>query len=72
MRSTTGTGSAVTFCYVVTDTMNRVKANCTSPGLAPKIALMDPLLTRTVPADITAATGMDAFLGGRTIWVSHT
>jgi len=59
--TTSGTGSEVTFCYVVTDTENRVKVNCIGPQLAPKVALMDPLLTRTVPAGITAATGMDAF-----------
>ncbi len=59
--TTSGTGSEVTFCYVVTDTKERVKVNCVSPFLAPKVALMDPLLTCSVPAGITAATGMDAF-----------
>jgi len=59
--TTSGTGSEVTFCYVVTDTKNRVKVNCVSTLLAPTVALMDPLLTTTVPPDITAATGMDAF-----------
>jgi alcohol dehydrogenase len=59
--TTSGTGSEVTFCAVVTDTKNRVKVNIVSPYLAPTVALMDPTLTRTVPAGITAATGMDAF-----------
>ena len=59
--TTSGTGSEVTFCYVVTDTGNRVKVNCISRYLAPKVALMDPVLTCSVPPDITAATGMDAF-----------
>lgn len=59
--TTSGTGSEVTACAVVTDAKNRVKVNLVSPYLAPKVALMDPMLTRTVPAGITAATGMDAF-----------
>lgn len=31
-----------------------------SPHLIPKVAVLDPLLTVTMPPDVTAATGMDA------------
>ena len=59
--TTSGTGSEVTFCAVVTDTKKRAKVAPVSTYLAPKVALLDPTLTRTVPPAITAATGMDAF-----------
>lgn len=59
--TTSGTGSEVTFCAVATDTESRVKVNIISPYLAPSVALIDPMLTRTVPPSVTAATGMDAF-----------
>jgi len=58
--TTSGTGSEVAFCYVVTDTEACVKASIVSPYPAPKVALMDPLLTCTVRPHITASTGMDA------------
>lgn len=59
--TTSGTGSEVTFCAVVTDTKKRAKVAPVSTYLAPRVALLDPALTLTVPANITAATGMDAF-----------
>lgn len=59
--TTSGTGSEVTAFAVVTDTKSRVKVNLVSPHLAPRVALLDPMLTRSVPASVTAATGMDAF-----------
>ncbi|MGD9676343.1 MAG: iron-containing alcohol dehydrogenase, partial [Candidatus Bipolaricaulia bacterium] len=59
--TTAGTGSEVTAFAVVTDTPNRVKVNLVSPHLAPKLALLDPMLTVTMPAHVTAATGLDAF-----------
>ncbi len=59
--TTSGTGSEVTACAVVTDTKSRVKINIISPHLAPSVALLDPMLTCSVPPAITAATGMDAF-----------
>jgi alcohol dehydrogenase len=59
--TTSGTGSEVTAFSVILDTKNHVKVNLVSPHLAPRVALMDPMLTRTVPPSVTAATGMDAF-----------
>ncbi|NYT84807.1 iron-containing alcohol dehydrogenase [Pollutimonas harenae] len=58
--TTAGTGSEVTVWSVLSDTENNVKANIGSYLNCPRIALLDPELTTTLPAAITAATGMDA------------
>lgn len=58
--TTAGTGSEVTTFTVITDRARRVKMTIGSPHLVPQIALCDPALTLTMPAAITAATGMDA------------
>lgn len=58
--TTAGTGSEVTFSSVITDTQNKYKMTVKSPYTAPNVALCDPLLTLSVPAGVTAATGVDA------------
>jgi alcohol dehydrogenase len=58
--TTAGTGSEVTFGAVVTDTENHFKFTVKHQHTAPKLALVDPKLTITMPASLTAATGMDA------------
>lgn len=58
--TTAGTGSEVTFGAVITDTKSRFKFTVKSPLLAPKIALLDPELTLSMPPSLTASTGMDA------------
>ena len=58
--TTAGTGSEVTFSSVITDSKAKFKFTVKSPRIAPKIALADPELTLSLPAVLTAATGMDA------------
>jgi len=58
--TTAGTGSEVTFSSVITDTKENFKFTVKSPNIAAKVALVDPELTYTLPASITAATGIDA------------
>jgi len=58
--TTAGTGSELTFSSVITDTKNKYKMTIKNAHTAPKTAVCDPELTLSVPADITAATGMDA------------
>ncbi|HSR13385.1 MAG TPA: iron-containing alcohol dehydrogenase, partial [Thermodesulfobacteriota bacterium] len=60
MPTTAGTGSEVTPFTIITDTARDVKMLIASPHLIPRIALVDPVLTMTMPQGITAATGMDA------------
>jgi alcohol dehydrogenase len=58
--TTAGTGSEVTIFAVLSDLAANVKFTITSLLIAPDVALLDPELTLTLPASITAATGLDA------------
>ncbi len=58
--TTSGTGSELTFSAVITDTVNHYKMTIKSPYTAATTAICDPKLTLTVPAGVTAATGVDA------------
>ncbi len=58
--TTAGTGSEVTFSSVITDTREKYKFSIKDPKIAPKVALVDPEMTLTMPPGLTAATGMDA------------
>lgn len=58
--TTAGTGSEITFFSVITDTRTKLKMNILDPHVAPKIAVLDPELTISVPVHVTASTGMDA------------
>ena len=58
--TTAGTGSEVTVWSVLHDTNTDQKVVIGSPHICPRIALLDPELSRSLPAAITAATGMDA------------
>lgn len=58
--TTAGTGSEVTYVAVITDTRRSFKMSVKDPTMAPRTALVDPQLTRSLPAALTASTGMDA------------
>ncbi|RAS77202.1 iron-containing alcohol dehydrogenase [Priestia endophytica] len=60
--TTSGTGSEVTYNAIFTDVRDKVKKGIVSPYLLPKVAIVDPALTLTVPPSVTAATGMDALV----------
>lgn len=57
--TTAGTGSEATIGAVISDHDNHHKYAITDPCLMPACAVLDPLLTLTVPQSVTAATGMD-------------
>jgi alcohol dehydrogenase len=58
--TTAGTGSEVTFTSVFVRKDLKKKEGMNSPYLYPEIALLDPLLTITLPPSPTATTGIDA------------
>jgi alcohol dehydrogenase len=58
--TTSGTGSEVSLDAVITDEGSHVKVGFNSPALRPQQALVDPLLTVTLPAQATAFSGIDA------------
>ena len=58
--TTAGTGSEITFSSVITDTENGYKMTVKSSFTAAKTAVCDPELTVSMPALLTAATGVDA------------
>ena len=58
--TTAGTGSEVTFSSVITKSSENFKMTMKSIYIGPKIAIVDPELTITLPSSITASTGVDA------------
>ena len=58
--TTSGTGAEVTSFAVITNTKEKYKMIPGSWRSTPRIALVDPLMTISMPQHVTAATGMDA------------
>jgi alcohol dehydrogenase len=58
--TTAGTGSEVTFSSVITDSDEKFKFSIRDTKIAPRVALIDPEMTLTMPPGLTASTGMDA------------
>lgn len=58
--TTAGTGSEVTRNAVITVRSQRVKVSLRSPSMLPRVAVVDPALTLTLPPAVTASSGMDA------------
>ena len=69
-RTTAGTGSEVTEFTIIIDTERDVKMVIASPMIMPKVALVDPLLTLSMPQNITMATGLDALTHAIEAYVS--
>jgi len=58
--TTSGTGSEVSPVAVITLPEKELKVGISNNYIRPDVALVDPLMTVTVPPHITASTGMDA------------
>lgn len=58
--TTAGTGSEATPNAIVTDESQNLKIGIVNPAFIPDAVILDPLFTMSLPASVTAATGMDA------------
>jgi alcohol dehydrogenase len=58
--TTSGTGSEAQSYALIADAKTHMKMACGDPKAACRVALLDPELTLSMPATVTAATGVDA------------
>jgi len=59
--TTAGTGTEVTKNAVIKSNEHSIKVSLRSPFMLPDIAILDPVLTYSMPKEVTASTGLDAF-----------
>jgi alcohol dehydrogenase class IV len=58
--TTAGTGSEVSMAAVIKEPAEKIKLEIVDFPLFPRLAILDPESTRTLPPQVAAATGMDA------------
>ena len=68
--TTAGTGAEVTFTAVFINEKTKSKGGMNGDPLYPDMALLDPALTLTLPPNVTAAPGIDAFTHALEAFVS--
>jgi alcohol dehydrogenase class IV len=68
--TTSGTGSEAQSYALISDAQTHVKMACGDPGAAFRIAILDPRLTVSQPAGITATAGFDAISHALETYVS--
>ena len=69
--TTAGTGAEVTRNAVLGVPEHQVKVSLRSPLLVPRLTVVDPVLTHSMPPFITASTGLDALTQLIEAYVSH-
>src|SRR3954469_14118433 len=69
--TTTGTGAESTTICVLDVLSLHVKTGISHPALRPTLAVVDPLLTVTQPASVTAAAGMDILCHALESWTAR-
>jgi alcohol dehydrogenase class IV len=68
--TTAGTGAEVTRNAVLSVPEHHVKVSMRSPYMLPRLAMVDPVLTHSMPPDVTASTGLDALTQLLEVYVS--
>ena len=69
--TTTGTGSESTTVCVLDVLEQKVKSGISHPRLRPTLAVVDPRLTLSQPAGVTAASGMDILCHALESWTAR-
>jgi alcohol dehydrogenase class IV len=69
--TTAGSGSEATQFTIITDDATAEKMLCTGPVFLPTVAVVDPELTASMPARLTADTGIDALTHAVEAYVSR-
>ena len=69
--TTSGTGSEVTAASLITDVKAGDKLGLVLPELFPRVAILVPALTLTMPENITVDTGLDALCHAVESWFSR-
>lgn len=69
--TTAGTSADVSQFCIITDTSRKLKIAIVSKTVVPDVSLIDPQTTTTMPAELTAATGMDALVHAVEAYVSN-
>jgi alcohol dehydrogenase class IV len=70
--TTAGTGAEVTRNAVLESPAHKVKVSMRCTFMLPRLALVDPELTRSMPPNLTAATGLDALTQLLEVFVSRS
>ncbi len=69
--TTAGTGTEVTRNAVLASPEHQVKVSLRSPLMLPRLAVIDPELTYSMPPSVTASTGLDALTQVMEPYVSY-
>ena len=69
--TTAGTGAEVTRNAVLAVPDHQVKVSMRSPSMLPRMAVVDPDLTHSLPPSVTASTGLDALTQLIEVYVSN-
>ena len=69
--TTAGTGAEVTRNAVLRVPEHGVKVSMRSPLMLPRLAVVDPALTHSMPPSVTASTGLDALTQLMEVYVSN-
>ena len=69
--TTAGTGAEVTRNAVLAIPEHHIKVSMRGPFMLPRLAVVDPVLTYSMPPSITASTGLDALTQLMEVYVSN-
>ncbi|QJB56091.1 alcohol dehydrogenase-like regulatory protein ErcA [Pseudodesulfovibrio sp. zrk46] len=69
--TTAGTAADISQFCIINNTQRKVKIAIVSKTMVPDVALIDPLLTMTMGAELTAYTGLDALTHAVEAYVSN-